>query len=137
MGVLKLSCVSRYRNNTRIRLSGSCWVRLETTWLGQLYRLCWSSALGRFLRGASLWTGISILKNKVLILWIFININLILKKYFTLQLNPFSEGMYKVLNDVFEEYLGIFHYDAFHVGGDEVSVPTFAVNIRYICLNPG
>ena len=66
---------------------------------------------------------------------IFININLILKKYFTLQLNPFSEGMYKVLNDVFEEYLGIFHYDAFHVGGDEVSVPTFAVNIRYICLD--
>ena len=38
------------------------------------------------------------------------------------QLNPFSDDMYNVLKEIFDEYQDIFDYDSFHVGGDEVSL---------------
>ena len=37
-------------------------------------------------------------------------------------MNPFSDGMYDVLTDLFDEYLDIFNSDSFHVGGDEVRI---------------
>ena len=37
-------------------------------------------------------------------------------------MNPFSDDMYSVLNDLFDEYLDIFNSDSFHVGGDEVRI---------------
>jgi len=42
------------------------------------------------------------------------------------QLNPFSDDMYSVLNDLFDEYLDIFNADSFHVGGDEVNQACWA-----------
>ena len=37
-------------------------------------------------------------------------------------MNPFSDDMYNVLKEIFDEYQDIFDYDSFHVGGDEVSL---------------
>ena len=37
-------------------------------------------------------------------------------------MNPFSDGMYNVLREIFDEYQDIFDFDSFHVGGDEVSL---------------
>ena len=37
-------------------------------------------------------------------------------------MNPFSDDMYNVLKEIFDEYQDIFDYDSFHVGGDEVKL---------------
>ena len=37
------------------------------------------------------------------------------------QVNPFSQGMYQTLEEIYDEYQDIFRFDSFHMGGDEVS----------------
>ena len=38
------------------------------------------------------------------------------------QLNPLNENMYKVLGNIFKDYMEMFDSDIFHIGGDEVKL---------------
>ena len=47
------------------------------------------------------------------------------------QLNPFSDGMFNVIKEIFEEYQEIFDYDSFHIGGDEVIISSLQCYISF------
>jgi N-acetyl-beta-hexosaminidase len=40
---------------------------------------------------------------------------------FASKVNPFADGLYDVLGEIYDEFQDIFQFDSFHMGGDEVS----------------